>query len=600
MKPPCLSLLISPDLVIVSPDNLLSSYSSLYHDPFHSPMKQFIKNSEALRRAVAHILLDPELDGVLCSFDNLISPLNCLGGSGSDDVAIVDTGLIQRSFKEYTPEKDYFKTYSELGIDIPDAGNHILLIRNARRIGKGNKYYQFCHVREGDKSNTPSADTVKWPHPLNHGTVKRRLDKSVPQGIKDALKLFLIQVKQEEKSKAAYNAKISQARAQKAAKKSAIQISKRLIYENKMKAAKKSNKQQHQSRKNVVEEETTVSNQRKRSSQAGIIPTITPNKRLDERKQTWTPEEQELASQATLLRMKIIDDSVTLQKMIDRMEVLRSERLAKQKQKENTPNNSTAKPTKNKKPKIIHYNFNGRAGRVKVENGGIIFVEDMMKKLEPLEPDMVGNKADGIRQHRRYKLARYGKSHAWVYEGTEMIANTWMSKLLASAEIVKNMNDLFSAEQCVISRESLCRAAAYNLHNYGGSDEATQMIMAGTLDMLFNEIGFECSAEQLAKAVPSQRTIARYELNLAVDCLLKVLQEIKDDGAKFVGIMCDHGHRGGQDHFVIIIVWSGWRDRKNKKGRTVKFFCPSIDHAGHKAVEAAKAVKVVVDRLLFR
>ena len=63
--------------------------------------------------------------------------------------------------------------------------------------------------------------------------------------------------------------------------------------------------------------------------------------------------------------------------------------------------------------------------------------------------------------------------------------------------------------------------AADNLHNYGGSDEATEMIIVTAYDALFYKIGFECDPASLGKGCPSQRTIAIAELNLATDCLLK-------------------------------------------------------------------------------
>ena len=94
--------------------------------------------------------------------------------------------------------------------------------------------------------------------------------------------------------------------------------------------------------------------------------------------------------------------------------------------------------------------------------------------------------------------------------------------------------------------------------------------------MLFQEIGFECTPEQLGKGVSSPRTIARYEMHLAVDCIIVTLQEIKDNGAMQVGMMTDHGHRAGQDHFIIVLVWSG---RDINDSRTLKFFCPTIDLA---------------------
>ena len=38
----------------------------------------------------------------------------------------------------------------------------------------------------------------------------------------------------------------------------------------------------------------------------------------------------------------------------------------------------------------------------------------------------------------------------------------------------------------------------------------------------------------------------------SVDCVAKVLSEIKEDGAESVGTMTDHGHRSGQDHFGVV------------------------------------------------
>jgi len=54
-----------------------------------------------------------------------------------------------------------------------------------------------------------------------------------------------------------------------------------------------------------------------------------------------------------------------------------------------------------------------------------------------------------------------------------------------------------------------------------------------------------------------------------------VLHEIKNDGAKTVGVIMDHGRRGGQDHFVIVISWSSLKSNGEK---TVKFFVPVLIH----------------------
>ena len=71
---------------------------------------------------------------------------------------------------------------------------------------------------------------------------------------------------------------------------------------------------------------------------------------------------------------------------------------------------------------------------------------------------------------------------------------------------------------------------------------------------------------------------------------------MKNDGAKVFSIITDHGHWAGQDHFVVIVTWSG---RDSNGNRTIKFFCLSIDLAGHHAVEAAKAVKNAIQQLFI-
>lgn len=60
----------------------------------------------------------------------------------------------------------------------------------------------------------------------------------------------------------------------------------------------------------------------------------------------------------------------------------------------------------------------------------------------------------------------------------------------------------------------------------------------------------------LARGIPSRRSIARYEHWFAADCLMMILYQIRKDGATEVCLICDHGHRGGQDHFVIVICWA--------------------------------------------
>lgn len=84
-------------------------------------------------------------------------------------------------------------------------------------------------------------------------------------------------------------------------------------------------------------------------------------------------------------------------------------------------------------------------------------------------------------------------------------------------------------------------------------------------------------------------------MNLACDCLITNMWEIDKDGAEMVGIITDHGNRHDQDHFVIVVIWSGL----DKQGHpTYKYFCPSIDSAGHTAKQASDAIRNVLAQRL--
>jgi len=195
---------------------------------------------------------------------------------------------------------------------------------------------------------------------------------------------------------------------------------------------------------------------------------------------------------------------------------------------------------------------------------------------------------------RGFRAVKGGRLKSWIPNGMVLVAKQRHQKLKHKEFIVDNLVDLFSGEKCKLSEEAMRILASFNLHNYGGSDEATEMIVAGVLMALFHDIGFDVDHSKLAKACPSQTSISDAELRLSVDVIIKVLHEMKNDGVKYISIMTDHGHRAGQDHFVIIVTWAG---RDNKGKRCLKFFCPSIDSAGHTSMESAEAVNNVVSRL---
>ena len=62
----------------------------------------FHKISVPLHKAVAYVLLKPQLCGVQCTFDQLIASLNYLGGGvGKDAYATVTCELMRKSFEKF-------------------------------------------------------------------------------------------------------------------------------------------------------------------------------------------------------------------------------------------------------------------------------------------------------------------------------------------------------------------------------------------------------------------------------------------------------------------------------------------------------------------
>ena len=268
-----------------------------------------------------------------------------------------------------------------------------------------------------------------------------------------------------------------------------------------------------------------------------------------------------------------------------------------------TIESSSSSSTKIDENTNVLYMVNGRVGNVKFSDGmmggNVLTPDDIRNNLHKLPPSLDTPEKEKTRMSVKHEVFTYGASQCWVRAGTRLVGLNYLNTLKKSfkkyADMFDSMESLFDAKQCQFSPEFLTLLAASGVLNFGGSDEAAEMMIAMVLKGFLNEIGFKISHEQLANAIPSRRTLARYEHILATDCILKVIHEIRKDGATKIGIITDHGHRGGQDHFVIVVIWSG----KDEEGRrTLKAFCPSIDSAGHTAAEAANGVKSVFDRFL--
>jgi hypothetical protein len=149
---------------------------------------------------------------------------------------------------------------------------------------------------------------------------------------------------------------------------------------------------------------------------------------------------------------------------------------------------------------------------------------------------------------------------------------------------------IFRGKQCRIPYDSLRIFVAGSITGYGCSEEAAIMMMGCTFKLLIHMMGImDITNKMVAYALPSRATLATSEHRLAADCVIVSRQKIKNDGAKKIRIMSDHGHRSGQDHLVKIALWSGYDSRTRSK--TIKRRTINIDSGSHTAKGCANTIK---------
>ena len=569
-----------------------------------------------LRSAVGHLLLAPQLEGKLCTYEQLVAPILAVGGGSLEDgTVVVDRDLFVGAFK--CGESEFVASFEQLKVaDVEDPGDHFLFVRNAKKQGRQGKFYEIARFSKGGENGDDditlqsscipgNGDHVTEEnissHPLNLPSVKRQFANLVPSRVKETLGEYLVQEGKDRRNRAAAKSAASKSKAEK----KELQKQKAEADRARLKAERKRQKPSTPSKITPPRSRSAAS----KSPNPKKSPAKSSKKRRKGSREV-NAEEQALVLRIAATKSELLELKRTLEKKV-------AARRKREQQQEEASQNSASSDKENAgvneneaeadvesstadsrekyrgKTHTIYYTLLGRAGKIEVGSDGIIFLDDLIDGLVELPPKLDNDKSEAVRSKRECVQVQYGQSQGWIIPGTALVGKDYLTKLKKSNVIVKNLRDLFDGEQCGFSRENLERIAAYSMHNLGGSDEGTAFVIMGAYDSLFHEIGFKIHPDQLAHGCPSTTTIARAELNLAVDTLMVKIQEIRDDGTTVVGIITDHGNRAGQDHFVVVVVWAGLDENGNK---TIKFFCPSIDSAGHTAKHAAEGVKNVMQR----
>jgi hypothetical protein len=156
------------------------------------------KQYAPMRHAIAHLLLAPGLEGVICSYSNLISLLNALNGDIGhcvDKYALINEPLLRKAFaRKGDSSSNFTLQYSLMNITVVDANEEQFLNVNKIQhevchLGKKAVIHEVCGaiVRPANGA----FDTQPTNHSLRTPLFKHLLLSLVPQGVKDALRAFL-------------------------------------------------------------------------------------------------------------------------------------------------------------------------------------------------------------------------------------------------------------------------------------------------------------------------------------------------------------------------------------------------------------------------
>lgn len=170
-----------------------------------------------LRSAVGHLLLAPQLEGKLCTYEQLVAPILAVGGGSLEDGTVaVDRDMFVGAFK--CGESEFVASFEQLKVaDVEDPGDHFLFVRNAKKQGRQGKFYEIARFSKGGENGDDditlqsscipgNGDHVTEEnissHPLNLPSVKRQFANLVPSRVKETLGEYLVQEGKDRRNRA--------------------------------------------------------------------------------------------------------------------------------------------------------------------------------------------------------------------------------------------------------------------------------------------------------------------------------------------------------------------------------------------------------------
>ena len=462
--------------------------------------------SHDLRLAIIHILLDERLYGRRVTPEQLITPLNALGGaSGRSDVYTVDANLIRKAFSSrgrsrFSIQLDQIDTFS--GTEWAD---RVFFCRmGASRKRDSNKATDFgvhAHTLQAEMDIENNTEP-----PVN---IDRQFLEmvNIPAEVKERLNTYLkrkmVEKNSRDKSSSSGKKKRRGARKSKPVEIDDAAVAAKAKAEAELASLQKEYEGLIKSKELIVEQITNIRNA--------------------------------LKSKSAELKVKEgdgMDDS------------------KKGGNDEDAMNDDTT-------DKTLLYIHQGRIGRLDLDNTGVVHEDELKAGLMDLPEEKDNAQSDKKRLCTNYAPSYHGASASWVPRSHKTQIKNRDAGKEEEHDIIKRIQNLFSGEISKWSPEAKRIIIACSMFGYGASDEALIMSMSGILKALFHEAGIPISNEQIGKALPSRALLYDMEVDCAADCLLARCQEMKDDNVRNAGLVSDHGNRAGFEHFVKLMTWAG-------------------------------------------
>jgi hypothetical protein len=379
---------------------------------------------QPIQDAVAYFLLTESLAAVRCTSEQLITPLNSLGGAdGREEVMLVDKEMIGRAFSKCG--KEYTVLYEDMLID--QGGEAVMVCR----IGK-----QFGSAREGNRRRVTDfgcfssdidaeiqervlsrSDQPPPPHPLESNWGKIRRELNVPDEVKQALHDFLKKKMRDKKQR-----------------------------DNRK--SKKKSKRMRSPAKDPKPKEKPPTEEAPSSPQATAPPEVSPNNKSptkpahQKKARVDLPSKQALEEKYKLLatQLKSVRGMLLEHQAVEEAED--TDNLAVEGRSAVQDETKAKRDTGN----TLYYVRNAKAGKIEIGNHGIIHEDELLEGLVALPGNINDEEFDSTRRWTTYEAVATGYSSSWIPSTHDLKIRNRKAETEREHDIMLRLKKLFGGD----------------------------------------------------------------------------------------------------------------------------------------------------------